>query len=196
VDAVGRLQPRIDPLAVLPPELWIPILCEALDQASCGHFNLSNEGLLHLILVSQRWRRQIMDVPILWSCIHINDGPSGGQDTPVHLATFAHLSQTCPLDITFHLPLPSWNIVRENLVIQRGQIRAINFIKNGSGEEESHYILRYLSPLRHLTRIGGSTFNPDQLIMEGSPLEQAEYSASRDLPSTRPTFDRIRPTTN
>lgn len=116
-----------------------------------------------------------MDVPILWSCIHINDGPSGGQDTPVHLVTFIHLSQTCPLDITFHLPLPSWNIVRENLVVQRSRIRAIDFTTSGNGVEESNYILRYLSPLRHLTRIGGTTFNPDQLIMDGSPLEQVQY---------------------
>lgn len=44
IDNIAMLQPRIDPLAALPPELWIPILCEALDQASCGSHNFSNEG--------------------------------------------------------------------------------------------------------------------------------------------------------
>jgi hypothetical protein len=186
VDRIYPSIPRADPLVRLPSDVWIPILQEVMRNTFGSWLGYSPKILLPLTLVSCRWRQCIMETPILWSNISLDDEDSSGQDTDILLATCLYLSQSCDIALFFQLPVPSWDRVRDVLAIHRSRIKHIVFHCNEffrpSFHSKSSSILRYLSPLTHLETITGQASNTHWLLEQGTPLKHV-YSDRLSAPT-------------
>ena len=88
VERVDPSVPRVDPLVRLPSDVWIPILQDVM-QDTFGYWLLHPLILLlPLTLVSIRWRKYIMEAPVLWSNIPLNDEDSGGPSSSPRVCTY------------------------------------------------------------------------------------------------------------
>jgi hypothetical protein len=107
-----------DPVAVLPPELALTCLREALPWSS----NYS-ATLLDLSSVCSRWQNFILSTPILWSEIHIQ---SSAHDLLAIIALFAHLSSKVRLKLIFwSIPGPEWAAVKSALLPHTHRIETL-----------------------------------------------------------------------
>jgi F-box-like len=107
-----------DPVAVLPPELALACLREALPWSS----NYS-ATLLDLCSVCSRWQDFLLSTPILWSEIHIE---SSAHDLLAIVALFAHLSSKVRLKLIFwNIPGLEWPAIRSALLPHTHRIDAL-----------------------------------------------------------------------
>lgn len=200
MDEVFSSAPRIDPLVKLPSDLWLPILRYAVaDRTPFDKDHFSLEMLFTLTLVSRRWRRIVMQESALWTNIRLDDGYDSGQDTAALLATYLHLSQARYLNITFILPLPSWDSVRDSIATHRSRITSIVFRQGAlflrrdnipnALEIEATSILRSLSPMSNLMEVKGLSTDFHWLMQQGTPLVDVRPSMlsakTLSLPSAR-----------
>ena len=76
----------MDPLALLPPEVWTEIIRETTKEN--GDNLLPTDTLLPLTLVSREWGRKILGTPGLWTNVNVGRGEA---DAQVKLASVLHL---------------------------------------------------------------------------------------------------------
>lgn len=187
IERVDLSVPRADPLVRLPSDVWIPILQDVVQNTFGYGIRHSLTILLPLTLVSGRWRKFIMETPVLWSHISLDDEGSSGQDVAILLATCLHLSRSCDLSLFFQLPLSSWEHVRDVLAMHRSRIKHIAFSDSDYFNmdifrSKANAILRYLTPLTHLETITGQACDTHWLLQRGTSLQHV--SSNRLLSPT------------
>jgi hypothetical protein len=84
-----------DPLQKLPLELWSWCIQLAIDGQRAGP--------LEFIMVSRRWESIVLDSPVLWTQIHLNNE----EDEMALVSTFLQLSKRCPLHVDILTELPT-----------------------------------------------------------------------------------------
>jgi hypothetical protein len=84
-----------DPLQVLPLELWISCIQLAIDGQRAGP--------LEFIMVSRQWGSAVLDSPVLWTQIHLQNE----EDEMALVSTFLHLSKSSPLYVDIQTILPT-----------------------------------------------------------------------------------------
>jgi hypothetical protein len=84
-----------DPLQVLPVELWSWCIQLAIDGERAGP--------LQFLMVSRHWESTLLDLPLLWSQIHLHNE----EDEMALVSTFLHLSKSSPLHVDILTVLPT-----------------------------------------------------------------------------------------
>jgi hypothetical protein len=97
-------EPTMDPLVVLPPEIWTEILHEA---ATENGINLSTtEAMLLFTSVTRNWNKMLLDTATLWTDLAIGLGEA---DAHAKLETGLCLSRDLPLKLIIYLPPCQWD---------------------------------------------------------------------------------------
>jgi len=101
----GLLKPAspMDPLALLPPEVWTEIIRETAER---NVVNLPpTDALLLLTLVSREWSGKIVGTPGLWTNITVGRGEA---DAQAKLASVLYLIKDLEFGITIDVPPCQW----------------------------------------------------------------------------------------
>jgi hypothetical protein len=123
-----------DPIEILPPEISLRCLFDALQSGT--NDGLYQSELLQILNVSKRWCHYIISCPLLWSEIYIDRSTP---DLLAMLATFAHLSSTAPLKVViFGDPGTSWNELSVILSPHSRRIRSLSFKPGSETKAQAH----------------------------------------------------------
>jgi hypothetical protein len=152
---------RFDPLDRLPIELWHNVLYEVANPGfrpdKKNHYGSVRHSLFVFMLVSRRWRKTILDMPLLWRTVQL-DGDI--EDWVARVKISLSLSQDLPLYVQIGVPVVGWENVREALIRNRQRIAIIrlyyrsSFRRDEEGAIESlEACINDLLPLPRLTRI-------------------------------------------
>ncbi|KIM21774.1 hypothetical protein M408DRAFT_29287 [Serendipita vermifera MAFF 305830] len=121
----------VDPLQVLPPELWTEFLPQDASE------------LLVLTLVCNQWRTTLLSVPILWTSIELD----GTHDDYLCKAVTG-LACSAPLEISLSikLPLEEWRKIAPLIVGERSRIYSLDirpFYDHNKGMEAFGILLDF-----------------------------------------------------
>ena len=152
------VNPSFDPIEILPPELSLRCLFDALHSGT--NDRLYQSRLLQMLNVSERWHHYMISAPLLWSEIHID---CFAPDLLATLTAFTHLSGPVPLNVViWGDPGTSWTEIGDILFPHSQRIRSLSFqtISRFLDEatEKAHILwtkevlgsFRYLSGLQEL----------------------------------------------
>jgi hypothetical protein len=171
---------RFDPLDRLPIELWHNVLYEVANPGfrpdKKNHYGSVRHSLFVFMLVSRRWRKTILDMPLLWRTVQL-DGDI--EDWVARVKMSLKLSQDLPLYVQIGVPVVGWESVREALIRNRQRIAIIrlyyrsSFRRDEEGAIESlENCINDLLPLSRLTRIAVDIPGQKSLPLVQRLLEQ------------------------
>lgn len=130
--------PFIDPLVVLPPELWRDIM---------PHNGM--DEVLKLTLVSTKWRQMILSTPGLWSIITLDQSL---EDCTAKAILCLRLSEPFKIHLKIDIPLTEWLEVAHHFVLASHRIASIG-LRSYSNENLVLYILNCFPSLPALQHI-------------------------------------------
>ncbi|PVF92884.1 hypothetical protein CPB86DRAFT_663523, partial [Serendipita vermifera] len=115
--------PRVDPMDKLPIEIITYIMLEVSAYKASWYTSRFVDSLIHLTMVSKRWRSFILSEPLLWNGISLDNNADVCAITSMQLT----LSKDLPLTFQVHLPFEQWNSIRSDIIKHRDRIETIVF---------------------------------------------------------------------
>ncbi|KIM26222.1 hypothetical protein M408DRAFT_313938 [Serendipita vermifera MAFF 305830] len=113
-------QPRFDPIEVLPEEVWLAVLKEALTVREHEISYLSVDIALYLTCISSKWRRSIESAAILWTDIVLDDAK---EDLAMKVSISLMKSGASFLSVFIGSPMCCWHDIGSSLIPHKERIR-------------------------------------------------------------------------
>ncbi|KIM21650.1 hypothetical protein M408DRAFT_12482 [Serendipita vermifera MAFF 305830] len=146
-----EVQPRFDPIEVLPEEVWLAVLKEALTVREHEISYLSVDMALYLTCISSKWRRSIESAPILWTDIILDDAK---QDLAMKVSISLIKSGASFLSILIGSPMCCWHDIGSSLIPHKERIRHTYVYSDDLGYSIQHFLL-FIIP-----QLSGSRLQP------------------------------------
>jgi hypothetical protein len=116
-----------DPLQVLPVELWSQCIQLAIDGQRAGP--------LKFLMVSGHWQGVLLNLPLLWSQIHL----CNEEDEMALVSTFLYLSKRSPLHVDIQTVLPTTSSL-ELIAEHSSRVRTISIRPGASNTMTALYM--------------------------------------------------------